>query len=158
MENWKPIHEGGLPDGYEISDSGRLKNPKGRVLKVWLTNSGYYMVNLTSRHKHFYLHRLVVKYFLGGFSKEKTEVNHVDGNKKNNVVSNLEAVSKSDNLKHGYHVLGHRRHNQKLEKVQAEEIILLFSHGMSQRKLAKMYDVSLMVVNRIINKKQYAYK
>lgn len=54
------------------------------------------------------MHRLVAKHFLECFDK-KLEVNHKDGNKENNNIKNLEMVTRSENLKHSYRVLGRKK-------------------------------------------------
>ena len=56
--------------------------------------------------RRFRVHRLIAITFLGLPQEGKREVNHKDGNKFNNVVSNLEWVSRSSNIKHAYRVLG----------------------------------------------------
>lgn len=168
VEIWLPIKDKGFTDGYEISNHGRvrgidryckrdklgnLRKVKGRLLKPSIAGKGY----LSFRGK--YIHRFVVRYFLGGFEGKTVEVNHKDGNKQNNNISNLEAVSRSDNLKHSYYILGNKRPNQKLTKEEAHEIRRLFATGnFTKRQLGKRFGVSMIVINRIKNKVQHAYK
>lgn len=52
--------------------------------------------------RRFYIHRLVAGCFLAGFDAEHREVNHVDLNKANNCVANLEWVTHKENLRHAY--------------------------------------------------------
>lgn len=74
-----------------------------------ISNSGYYMIGPSLLRKENYIHRLVAKIFLGNSSGDKNQINHKDGNKKNNFVGtkannykdgNLEWCSKSENMIH----------------------------------------------------------
>lgn len=71
----------------------------------------YLTIILYDKHhcpKTYHLHRLVALHFVDGYFVN-AEVNHKDGNKQNNVYTNLEWVSRSSNIKHSYDVLGQRR-------------------------------------------------
>jgi hypothetical protein len=98
-EIWKTIE--GF-SRYKVSSQGNVKNNKtGRILKPSFTNKGYLMVSLSkdSKVKRFLLHRLVALHFL----PDKNEcVNHKDGNKLNNCVSNLEWTTNLQNQKHAW--------------------------------------------------------
>lgn len=90
----------GYEDSYQISDSGRVFTKRrldgnriiyGRELSPVLTSDGYLKVTLTknSESKKFYIHRLVALQFIEN-KENLPQVNHKDGNKLNNNVSNLE--------------------------------------------------------------------
>lgn len=106
-ELWKPIrHYEGM---YEISNFGRYRNAKGRVMKFVKNNLGYMRAELSKKgeKKRFMIHRLVAREFIGpvpGYTMK--EVNHIDGVKKNNFVKNLEWTTKSENHSHRHHDLG----------------------------------------------------
>lgn len=100
MEQWKTIQD--MPN-YEVSDLGNVRNiKKGRLMTQYNVN-GYSIVGLNSNGKQDkrYVHRLVATAFLGEAHEDK-EVNHKDGNRTNNCVENLEWVTPSENIKHGY--------------------------------------------------------
>jgi len=59
----------------------------------------YYVVTLSDGKNHF-IHRLMAKTFIAG---EKAHVNHKDGNKQNNTISNLEWVTPAENAQHAVH-------------------------------------------------------
>lgn len=103
-EIWKPIkkHE----DRYEISNRGRIRSIKtNTIYKLSGNRDGYLQTYLqvgpNLKYKHLYAHRQVAISFLKKI-RNKKEVNHIDGNKNNNNVSNLEWCNRSENLKHAY--------------------------------------------------------
>jgi hypothetical protein len=96
---WKPIV--GYEGFYDVSNEGQVRNARTkRVLKNQKTK-GYEHVSLcvNNLRKELYIHRLVAIAFLQE-NKEKKEVNHIDGIKTNNSISNLEWVTRSENMIH----------------------------------------------------------
>lgn len=111
-EKWKDIinYEG----YYQISNFGNIRSldrkirfnkgysiKKGKMLKPILNKKGYYKVSLSKnqKEKRFFIHRLVAIHFIENpLSKE--QVNHKDGNKKNNRVDNLEWCTNLENQIH----------------------------------------------------------
>lgn len=113
MEIWKDVKDyEGL---YKVSNLGKVKRligvqcKKERTLKVIDNGSGYLGVSLCKNSivTRKYLHRIVADSFLTN-DQEKEEVNHIDGIRSNNKLSNLEWVTRSENHKHRYDVLGQR--------------------------------------------------
>ena len=99
MENWKAVN--GYEGLYEVSDKGRVKGLKrNRILKNIVDSLGYVRVSLCKENKikAHKIHRLVAEHFLK--PSEYKIVNHIDGNKENNSVENLEWCSHSANRKH----------------------------------------------------------
>lgn len=106
---WAPVV--GYEGLYEISETGDvLSVAKGYLLKKRLSNSGYFYVSLwkSNKGKGKFVHRLLAEAFLPDGLSPGLQVNHKDGDKLNNLLSNLEMVLPSDNLKHAVHVLGFR--------------------------------------------------
>ena len=101
MEDWKTLKEN---PNYAISSKGNLKNlKKGTVRKLKLGTNGYLNTSITinKKVKTVYIHRLVAQYFIPNpYNKE--QVNHIDCNKANNNVENLEWCTQSENNKHIY--------------------------------------------------------
>jgi hypothetical protein len=99
MTEWKEVK--GFSD-YEVSTEGAIRNKATKQIIAPQTNqNGYHILKVYREHKPYtrMVHRLVAATFMG---ESDLEVNHIDGNKTNNRVSNLEYVSKSDNIKHAY--------------------------------------------------------
>lgn len=87
-------------ENYQISDTGIIKSTD-KLLKFGNNGKGYLFVCLSKNGKttRFYVHRLVASHFILNPENKKT-VNHKDGNKSNNCVSNLEWCSQKENLLH----------------------------------------------------------
>lgn len=98
-EVWKPLdpeHVRGQ-EGYHISSEGRIKNRQGRVGNPHHIGNGY--MNHSVRPHTFLAHRLVAFTFLEEVPG-KNIVNHIDGDKTNCRVSNLEYVTQKENIQH----------------------------------------------------------
>lgn len=90
---------------YEVSSLGRVRNKKTQqILYLKKDNLGYYSVGLYSDGKRTWkrVHRLMAEAFLD--VKDTQCVNHIDGDKTNNSIKNLEVCDYSHNLKHAYSI------------------------------------------------------
>lgn len=103
-EIWKDIED--FPS-YEVSNFGKVRNKNTNKIKaVFKDNDGYVKVTLMTFNgeKKTYrktIHRLVAEAFLGG-PHGKLQVNHINGKKGDNRLSNLEWCTGSENVKHAY--------------------------------------------------------
>lgn len=99
QEIWKDIEDyNGL---YQISSFGRVKSIKNGIKKTYIDKYGYVYVSLSKngKIKRFRVHRLVAHAFL--FKPKKASVvNHLDGNKTNNCIDNLEWTTPLENNRH----------------------------------------------------------
>lgn len=94
---------------YSIHISGRVFSHRaGRFLKNMTDAYGYHYVSLQigGRRKNEKIHRLILKYFGPSMPEDKICVNHIDGDKKNNDLSNLEWCNHTENMIHSHRVLG----------------------------------------------------
>lgn len=105
VEGWHNIFINGKYSGYSISSFGRVQNSKsGKYLKPRLRPDGYLDVKLLVNGKQYQrlVHRLVAEYFIPNPDK-LPQVNHIDEDKTNNKVWNLEWVTRSENINHSKH-------------------------------------------------------
>lgn len=114
IEEWREIED--WP--YSVSNTGRVKNNRtGYVLKPLMIRS-YYSVRLYRQNecKWKRVHRLVAGAFISN-PNSKPEVNHIDGDKTNNCVENLEWVTTSENQLHAIYILGKKSPSEHLKKM-----------------------------------------
>lgn len=173
-EIWRPIPEyEGL---YEVSNIGRVRSldrrvraragkfrtVKGRMRKPNIGKTApYYQIILSKAGtvRNHLVHRLVASSFLTNWST-CLEVNHIDGNKLNNQVYNLEMCTRQQNIDHSIsHNLvmsyGENNHQAKLTNKEAKNIRIWHKWGIRQNDLARMFNVSTSVICDIINNKAY---
>jgi hypothetical protein len=87
---------------YKINENGTVINLKGQIIQP-MVRGAYLSVNLITDNninKSLYVHRLVAYTFIKNINNKNNTVNHIDKNKLNNNINNLEWVSPSDNTKH----------------------------------------------------------
>lgn len=155
QETWKPIN--GFEGLYEISSLARVKSlankGKGRrltdkILKISKYTNGYCGVTLSKfgRVKKYLLHRLVAKAFIEN-PNNKECVNHINANKDDNSVDNLEWVTYSENTLHGLSLgimntaKGSEKKNSVLNESKVREIKIRLSNGEIGAKIAKDFNV-----------------
>ena len=88
-------------DHSYLRKNGRLDNRKGKQLRPSVDKDGYERVVLTKDgiRKTYSVHKLVALAFIPN-PENKTTINHIDGNKRNNNVSNLEWATEKENQNH----------------------------------------------------------
>lgn len=143
--------------GYYVSSNGLIQG-KRKMLNPTLTPYGYHSVCLywNGKPKTFLVHRMVAELYVDGY-QENLEINHIDGNKLNNEWTNLEWVSKQQNIQHFFSELCKRTDgnypNSKLSLTQMMEIYELNINGrIYQREIAKQYGVDRSTITRVIKK------
>jgi len=143
--------------GYTVYSDGRIKSNGIRkvFLKGYDVGSGYDSVKLNG--KNFYRHKVIAECFLGERPTGYT-INHIDGNKLNNDVSNLEYISRKENYKHALDNNLKRNIGQYLTEDEASDLIeFYFNTKTSMQKIANMIGFSgKCVISRLI-KGNYTY-
>jgi len=150
---------------YEVDKDGRVRNrATKKELQRFENVNGYIVVALwvDDRAIHRRVHRLVMEAWVGPPPFDKAEVNHIDGNKKNNRLSNLEYVTKLENREHaireGLIKRGEEASGRKLTEEKVIEIRELhFDGGISLRDLALMFDVSQEAIVKIIKDRNWRH-
>lgn len=182
IEIWKDVV--GYEEFYSVSNIGRVKL-KMKFIKLFRSgqkraidskimstrvNKGYVIVGFRSgapskKQVVKKVHRLVAETFIPN-PDNKPQVNHIDGNKTNNRVENLEWVTRSENQKHRYTHLGQigtwcgRKHSKEsIEKMKAKkcilnqsqvfEVIELLKSGIKHLDIAEKFGVSRSVITKI---------
>lgn len=152
-ELWKPIP--GWQD-YQESSYGRTKsfhNGKQRIVKPKVNNQGYLCIALwkNSKRKDYRVSRLVALCFIPN-PDNKPQVNHIDGNKFNNHVSNLEWVTDAENKRHAVDI-GLRKSGQDhyKAKLTAEQVEFIRNNpdSLSGIELSKMFGVTKTTISKI---------
>lgn len=130
-----PIYKGKEYKDYLIDENGNIFNHiTKKELKPWIINSGYKVINLYEKGSSIrvLLHRLVANTFIGEIPPKYT-VNHIDGNKLNNNVNNLEIITFIENVHHavrtGLMTSGEDNYNSKYTNEQVHEACRLISLG-----------------------------
>lgn len=177
MENWKCIS--GLENLYQISNLGRIRSVsrktlmknghyiscKGRVLKCSPKRKGYLYCRITALgvKRNVMIHRAVAETFIPN-PENKKQVNHIDGNKFNNAVDNLEWCTASENISHGFkHGLipalrGEKNGSSKATESQALRVISLLKDGiLKHRQIADKVGVSKNIVKDISRGKTWRH-
>lgn len=153
MEIWKRwLHN------YEVSSDGRIRNvTNGRILKQRIRSNGYADITVTlgsrESRKTFKVHRIVAQVFLPN-PDNLPQINHKDGNKLNNSISNLEWCDQSHNIQeafrtglmHGHGIVGSKNSNAKLDD---DKVIYIRSSNASNKELAKQFGVSPNSISQI---------
>lgn len=174
MEKYKIIPN--TNDRYEISDLSNIRRVKsrvknspnggtrsvgGKVLSQKTKKNKYKEVALYINNQKCtmkYVHRLMYETFVGEIPSTH-QINHIDGNKSNNLIDNLELVTPSENMKHSYHVLGNKLKAMKGQdhrnaKLSDDEVILIkkmYSEGVPSRDIHKSFSnkVSLSSLRKV---------
>lgn len=160
-EIWKNVK--GYEGSYQISNFARLKSfklGKEKVRKPSLHRGGYLSVCLykDGQYKNCFIHRLVAETFIAN-SENKHEVNHIDGNKFNNYVGNLEWVTDCENKKHAIEngLMKSAGSNNPCAKLNEEKVITIremYSSGkFSLKELSKIFEVSDSLIGQIVQYK-----
>jgi hypothetical protein len=186
-EEWKIIKE--FPK-YSISSHGRVKRlDTGLILKLTLSHNGYFLVHMGDKKigTKSRIHRLVLDHFISPRPTNKHEANHKDFNKKNNHVSNLEWVTRSENMRHLWKNIkenpqrladfaakmakakksteflrnkfkpGEQNPSSKLTNIEISAIRSMKNNGLSPTRIASIYLINKSTVHKIVTFKRWKH-
>lgn len=137
---------------YFVSPDGEIFS-NGHKLKHCIHKNGYHSVELwkNGKRKREYVHRLVAKEYIPN-PKGLKEVNHLNGNKSDNSVNNLEWCSSSDNKIHAYRTGIRQKHT----KLSLEQVKYIKNHpNENRKKLAAQFNVSYWCICNVIQNKAF---
>ena len=163
---WKSVV--GFEGYYEVSNSGLIKRAKektiykdGRIaffnetiLKPSISKKGYYRVYLSKNSKKYTInvHRIVASAFIDNLSN-KPQINHINGDKKDNSVSNLEWCTNSENtfhaVKNGLTSRGVKHFSAKINDNDVINIRQMFKDGNTASEIKKHYPISIKTIYSI---------
>lgn len=174
-EKWRPV--GGYVGYYEVSNIGRVRSVDrlitykdgrvgkfiGKVLKSGANKKGYPIVYLSKNSKKFTvtIHRLVAMAFIKKIDG-KNQVNHIDGIKDNNNVTNLEWCNNSENQLHAFRnglktpERGSDRYNSVINELTAKKVKKLLLR-MSANKVSIKTGVSIHIVKDILRNRSWRH-
>lgn len=156
-EIWKDI--AGWEGAYQVSTYGRVKSlkyGKERILKTNKNSRGYLMVGLSIKSKTYskVIHRLVAQAFIPN-PDNKCDVNHIDEDKTNNNVNNLNWMTRSENVNWGtsrkrsvdtFH--RHREYKDKIKVIYPSGEIKIFN---SAADISRAFGVPKGNVSRVLS-------
>lgn len=134
---------------YRTSPTGEVKRRKtGRVLKHQICRSGYHRVGIciNGKRKMYSVHRLVAMRYLPVRNIDM-EINHIDGDKSNNKVSNLEWVTHKENMAHAKNKL--KRKMGKITNHKRNEMIKYLCKNYSNKDIAMLLKTTSENISRI---------
>lgn len=157
-ETWKDIL--GFNGDYQISNLGRIISKKympHRIMKQQKVK-GYFNVwlSLNNSGRSYRVSRLVALAFIPN-QGNKTEVNHIDGNKFNNSVDNLEWCTRRENMQHARDILGVA--NLKLTEDHVLSIRKLKKENphITHEQLAELFGVGRTNITMILTRRSWKY-
>lgn len=171
METWKPIVA--IP-GYEVSSLGRVKklpcgkgfNSVERIKTLVTSKDGYLMLNwktLDGKQHSKPIHRIVAEAFIPN-PEQKDTVNHIDGDKTNNNVDNLEWATRREQLTHAYaHALrvSHKGSENCNSKLSQDDVMFIRTYTVKRSRthgipsMAKKFGVSYETIYNVLSGKTY---
>lgn len=170
IETWKPVP--GF-EHYLVSDAGRIKSllkskmtPPNHILKMHRVGAGYLGLSLYKDGKKYdrYIHRLVMLAFRG--IPNDLQVNHIDANKENNRLDNLEYCTPKQNVGHAWNLKlmpgppvmrGSKNPRTKITELLAMDILRLAEGGMGNTAIAEKLLLRRTTVENVVYRRCWKY-
>lgn len=167
-EIWKSVV--GYEGKYQVSNKGRVRSlnyhreKRIKIMKSRIMDSGYEDIRLceNGKNKAHLMHRLVAKAFIPNPDNKRC-VNHIDGDKSNNLLDNLEWVSYQENTDHAlendlYNFNGENHYNSILTKEDVLSIRKEYKpYVVTARMLSEKHGVSVVTIKKIVQRKKWKH-
>ena len=164
-EEWRAVV--GYEGLYEVSNLGRVRRvgagrgaTVGRILETRSDRNGYRFVELTHHGQRHgvSVHRLVAAAFLGP-SPEGQQVNHIDRDKMNSALSNLEYVTPSENVAHAYRtgVVPRQGIRHGMAKLTEEQVRAIRAASGTLKEIGDRFGVHLSTIHLIRSEKHWRH-
>ena len=147
---------------YWVSESGDIINKAtGFSLSPTIGNTGYHIISKSCTGQGS-VHRLVYESFIGSIP-EGMQINHLDGNKSNNHITNLELCTAQENTIHAYALglsKGKKGETNSMAKVSEQDVINMYSmflKGYDNSQVASIYGLSDRYVSLVRHGKRWEY-
>lgn len=148
--------------GYTVYEDGVVVSPKtGRPMNPCDNGRGYLItaIRINGKSRTKAIHRIVAEAFIPN-PEELSDVDHIDGDKRNNHVSNLRWVTHGDNIKHCYTLqnrsaTGENNARCKTKESQVRDICKLILKGIGPTEISKRTGVALHIVGAIKSGKNW---
>ena len=145
---------------YFITEDGKVFR-NGKQMKTSFLKYEYKTAKLNGKRTSLYIHRMVAECYIEN-PENKREVNHIDGNRFNNTISNLEWVTHQENMLHARRILKSLvKENHNMVILDSEKVSWIRENYISGCKtfgmhgLAKKFGVSPSNIHKIIHKKTW---
>lgn len=159
-------------ENYEVSNFGNVRRKNSIKNRKLIKDKNGYLTLTFSKNgqiKGYKVHRLVALAFISNL-ENKSEINHIDGNKSNNITNNLEWSTRTENINHAYklglkkskigeiNTLGESNGYAKLTEKDIFDLIEHWNSGRyTQESLSKLYSVSRGCIKSILSRKTWKH-
>lgn len=151
--------------GYRSSKDGTILGKRGEPLQPILHHTGYEVITVRSESKQFQMraHRLIWECHNGTIKDLSKVINHIDGDKRNNSLDNLELVTSSENAIHAFSMglrsgdRGESNPGSKLTNDQAYDLINMIKQGFSNKHIGELFKLHPNYISLIRHRKRWAW-
>ena len=149
-------------ENYCVTMEGKIYSKlSNKFLKPYIDKVGYAYVSILLKPKTYRrksVHRLVLEAYTNSVCS-RTQINHIDGNKSNNDITNLEWCTRSENMAHAYEtgLLSKVGIKNSLAKLSERDVASIRSSSLSNTQLGKLYNIDRSTISNIRTRKTWKH-